>query len=101
MFCLLFFFSSRRRHTRGALVTGVQTCALPICVLRRCVERVQREAVAERRRRGGDGSGGVGHRATIAVGRKKADRRATGERGRGRRPEIGRASWRERVCLYV
>src|SRR3546814_2891177 len=24
------FFSSRRRHTRGALVTGVQTCALPI-----------------------------------------------------------------------
>src|SRR3546814_2575454 len=32
-FCLVifFFFSSRRRHTRCALVTGVQTCALPIC----------------------------------------------------------------------
>src|SRR3546814_8240159 len=31
-FCdvVLFFFSSRRRHTRCALVTGVQTCALPI-----------------------------------------------------------------------
>src|SRR3546814_2277406 len=29
--CLFFFFSSRRRHTRCALVTGVQTCALPIC----------------------------------------------------------------------
>src|SRR3546814_9424120 len=28
-FCI-FFFSSRRRHTRCALVTGVQTCALPI-----------------------------------------------------------------------
>src|SRR3546814_5241465 len=29
--CLIFvFFSSRRRHTRCALVTGVQTCALPI-----------------------------------------------------------------------
>src|SRR3546814_3113220 len=28
--CLFFFFSSRRRHTRCALVTGVQTCALPI-----------------------------------------------------------------------
>src|SRR3546814_12077026 len=28
----LFLFSSRRRHTRCALVTGVQTCALPICV---------------------------------------------------------------------
>src|SRR3546814_1541183 len=26
-----FFFPSRRRHTRCALVTGVQTCALPIC----------------------------------------------------------------------
>src|SRR3546814_11101379 len=31
MYCWLgFFFSSRRRHTRCALVTGVQTCALPI-----------------------------------------------------------------------
>src|SRR3546814_8617280 len=30
-FCV-FFFSSRRRHTRCALVTGVQTCALPIYV---------------------------------------------------------------------
>src|SRR3546814_1002228 len=29
---VVFFFSSRRRHTRCALVTGVQTCALPICV---------------------------------------------------------------------
>src|SRR3546814_5783518 len=28
--CFYFFFSSRRRHTRCALVTGVQTCALPI-----------------------------------------------------------------------
>src|SRR3546814_18197719 len=28
--CMFFFFSSRRRHTRCALVTGVQTCALPI-----------------------------------------------------------------------
>src|SRR3546814_19675072 len=27
---MIFFFSSRRRHTRCALVTGVQTCALPI-----------------------------------------------------------------------
>src|SRR3546814_10151653 len=37
LFCLnsyvavcYFLFSSRRRHTRCALVTGVQTCALPI-----------------------------------------------------------------------
>src|SRR3546814_15872380 len=27
---VVFFFSSRRRHTRCELVTGVQTCALPI-----------------------------------------------------------------------
>src|SRR3546814_2670890 len=26
----VFFFASRRRHTSCALVTGVQTCALPI-----------------------------------------------------------------------
>src|SRR3546814_13483070 len=32
MFNSNFFFSSRRRHTRCALVTGVQTCALPIFV---------------------------------------------------------------------
>src|SRR3546814_3674402 len=28
--CVIVFFASRRRHTRCALVTGVQTCALPI-----------------------------------------------------------------------
>src|SRR3546814_5257961 len=30
LFEFFFFLSSRRRHTRCALVTGVQTCALPI-----------------------------------------------------------------------
>src|SRR3546814_10032499 len=30
VYCICFFFSSIRRHTRCALVTGVQTCALPI-----------------------------------------------------------------------
>src|SRR3546814_1545311 len=34
VYCL-FFFSSRRRHTRCALVTGVQTCALPIYLCNR------------------------------------------------------------------
>src|SRR3546814_4974731 len=34
MFCFIFFFfSSRRRHTRCALVTGVQTGALPVLCL--------------------------------------------------------------------
>src|SRR3546814_6828607 len=34
VFFVYFFFSSRRRHTRCALVTGVQTCALPIYLFR-------------------------------------------------------------------
>src|SRR3546814_10857694 len=34
LFIYFFFFSSRRRHTRCALVTGVQTCALPISLVR-------------------------------------------------------------------
>src|SRR3546814_10746782 len=35
LLCLFFSFccSSRRRHTRCALLTGVQTCALPICAV--------------------------------------------------------------------
>src|SRR3546814_11885905 len=39
---LCFFFSSRRRHTRCALVTGVQTCALPI--YNQAVKRAQHTA---------------------------------------------------------
>src|SRR3546814_8581582 len=45
---LEFFFSSRRRHTRCALVTGVQTCALPIFS-----EKLQRR-IAERAAASGD-----------------------------------------------
>src|SRR3546814_4379383 len=46
MICIVgFFFSSRRRHTRCALVTGVQTCALPIYTIgddgRNYIERMQ------------------------------------------------------------
>src|SRR3546814_2587078 len=39
VFCVDFFFSSRRRHTSCALVTGVQTCALPICALAPRIDR--------------------------------------------------------------
>src|SRR3546814_8849425 len=42
----MFFFSSRRRHTRCALVTGVQTCALPIYRKELEVAPVPRPAVA-------------------------------------------------------
>src|SRR3546814_1441114 len=38
----VFFFSSRRRHTSCALVTGVQTCALPISS--RDIERIDEES---------------------------------------------------------
>src|SRR3546814_3331019 len=42
-----FFFSSRRRHTRCALVTGVQTCALPIlaATMRSLAQDLLRETV--------------------------------------------------------
>src|SRR3546814_15884479 len=39
--CLVYFFSSRRRHTRCALVTGFQTCALPIWWFRRPHEMIE------------------------------------------------------------
>src|SRR3546814_11762151 len=49
-----FFFSSRRRHTRCALVTGVQTCALPIFgeagnpALRAKIQALERDVVEAR-----------------------------------------------------
>src|SRR3546814_329818 len=52
LYFLLFFFSSRRRHTRCALVTGVQTCALPIsgAAIRHGAVIARRAAVAAPRR---------------------------------------------------
>src|SRR3546814_14167638 len=47
LFCC-FFFSSRRRHTRCALVTGVQTCALPIYLDIDRDEQKKRLALRER-----------------------------------------------------
>src|SRR3546814_1772153 len=47
----LFFFSSRRRHTICALVTGVQTCALPISLTRcqtpDCLASTRRRAMTD------------------------------------------------------
>src|SRR3546814_10361620 len=51
-----FFFSSRRRHTRCALVTGVQTCALPISA-QRAVAAAQLLALEDRLH---EGLGAVG-----------------------------------------
>src|SRR3546814_5831369 len=81
----LFFFSSRRRHTRCALVTGVQTCALPILRLV-ALGRPRRQLFGDPEAPRGTA---LGERAGQAGGpARRAD-------------EIGRASCRERVCPYV
>src|SRR3546814_2145711 len=92
---VFFFFSSRRRHTRCALVTGVQTCALPISSAVVSVDAGRRillaNAAAERL---------IGQSAESLTGQPLDDvapelaRLLTGE-------EIGRASCRESVCQYV
>src|SRR3546814_1082602 len=87
---VFFFFSSRRRHTRCALVTGVQTCALPICLVDGQIDKAVLLRVTERE---------------ITAGRMKDNDplRAFAEGGEYIRdnPKIGRASCRERVCQYV
>src|SRR3546814_8937291 len=86
----VFFFSSRRRHTRCALVTGVQTCALPIFT-----EGAGRKLQFS------------GSNCTLDVyfyaPRAGANPVATHVDARtpDGRNEIGRASGRERVCQYV
>src|SRR3546814_9296673 len=88
---LFFFFSSIRRHTRCALVTGVQTCALPICPKKG--GKVKKLLLI------GVGAAvliGAGAGAGIYMGGGLAAAEAP-------KPEdqIGRASCRERVCQYV
>src|SRR3546814_1917288 len=64
---ICFFFSSRRRHTRCALVTGVQTCALPIWGTRVLTRRGGRGAGAPACR-AGTGTGGQFRRRVDGVG---------------------------------
>src|SRR3546814_4638441 len=84
---LLFFFSSRRRHTRCALVTGVQTCALPI--YRRMPLTVLGILLLSR-----SVHGRVTASAMLALPFALAQPFLFGF-------QIGRASCRERVCQYV
>src|SRR3546814_9257717 len=85
-FVLFFFFSSRRRHTRCALVTGVQTCALPILLAGMLLDQQYPMEHAFR------GPAKVLERFGSLDPVKIA----------GADPEeIGRASCRERVCQYV
>src|SRR3546814_3567343 len=119
---VFFFFSSRRRHTRCALGTGVQTCALPISG-----KNPSKAALAARRRRveAGDQAeqqarlrsrpthnqlmlpllGAIaeaGGRARPGdVYDKLAEQLAVPEDVRQQSKKIGRASCRERVCQYV
>src|SRR3546814_8027835 len=105
MTCVFFFFSSRRRHTRCALVTGVQTCALPIFeaeadlafaslydLVRTLVHAF--EFLADQQRLVLQGAVGMGPP-------QQADRFAIGAAFLELlSAEIGRESCRERVCQY-
>src|SRR3546814_5542421 len=85
-----FFFSSRRRHTRCALVTGVQTCALPISP----GGEINPVVMAAAHIGGVDEIWRVGGAQAIAALAYGTSRIAPVD-------EIGRASCRERVCQYV
>src|SRR3546814_6277990 len=71
---VIFFFSSRRRHTRCALVTGVQTCALPISAHPRGLVLRNHSAVARGDPslppRGPPATGGEAHRQ-VRRGRRR------------------------------
>src|SRR3546814_21036846 len=107
MFLLLlncFFFSSRRRHTRCALVTGVQTCALPISASRYATNKERMLRLSSYSRvcldalRDEIGIQYEGRRqGTLQVFRTQQQLDAAGQDMK----EIGRASCRERVCQYV
>src|SRR3546814_9857168 len=90
-----FFFSSRRRHTSCAVVTGVQTCALPIYERNYHFEGylTERDDLL------------LTERGEIADATRKQFQRAIAngiqEVYVSLPPEIGRASCRERVCQYV
>src|SRR3546814_18723835 len=82
----LFFFSSRRRHTRCALVTGVQTCALPILLGFQRLHRPGGPALAERllgaRRCDGAGADAAvvgADRRTAHARRRRSEERRVGK----------------------
>src|SRR3546814_3145230 len=96
LFLLLFFFSSRRRHTRCALVTGVQTCALPISAAK--IINLPAQS-------GSDGNV-TAERSIVAddlatLNAELAQATAARIQTEARYEQIGRASCRERVCQYV
>src|SRR3546814_4541653 len=114
MVFIFFFFSSRRRHTRCALVTGVQTCALPISLPRIAdvLEARQRKLDDDLKKAAAlkDEAAAIlaeyeKMRATAQASAHEALQKAQdemkGEAERQGKAQIGRASCRERVCQYV
>src|SRR3546814_2967784 len=92
---MVFFFSSRRRHTRCALVTGVQTCALPICPSQLVDAKSGSNST-------GDGQTHRQERLDTIVAAIVTHVLPNGNLViQGKQEEIGRASCRERVCQYV
>src|SRR3546814_9848807 len=94
------FFSSRRRHTRCALVTGVQTCALPISDAERDARRQAywqpyhdqlRNEIERLRERHGKVLLWEAHSIASLIPRLFD----------GKLPEDRKSACRERVCQYV
>src|SRR3546814_9050647 len=103
--CFCFFFSSRRRHTRCALVTGVQTCALPISGST-FIPRGHGFGKPKRPGVERDHAIYLLMRALIKgqpIPQECADWCEWYERSglADKKGKIGRASYRERVCQYV
>src|SRR3546814_7661797 len=105
-----FFFASRRRHTVCAVVTGVQTCALPICYEReRPGELVHMDV--KKLGRIPDGGGWKAHgRVSGSIQRDRSTKvgydfvhSLVDDHSRLAYSEVqlGRASGRERVFQYV
>src|SRR3546814_3082276 len=95
----LFFFSSRRRHTRCALVTGVQTCALPISAAAQL--EGSKGFTKDLCRRAGIPTAAYERFTDPAVAKAYLLRHALPVVIKADGLEIGRASCRERVCQYV
>src|SRR3546814_9439297 len=92
-----YFFSGRRRHTGCALVTGVETCALPILPQALLLGRAGDEFVGDALVDGGHGDSSGDWDQEGRLGLPKGSE----YEGRENKQDIGRAACRDRVCQYV